>query len=127
MSFNSMPSPEVIAQIERNGRNQRLSNEIAISNSAPEIAKKIYEEAVSFQRNLSPEYDVAFQLVQFGMSVLVYVNNIGYIGHSLIVFSGIDTDGNPIELIQHTSQLNFLLIAEKHEVVLPKIQIGFQG
>lgn len=67
-------------------------------------------------------------LVQFNQSTTILVENIGYIGHTMISFHGKDTSGNPLELIQHISQLNFLLMAcKKSEPELPKRKIGFQA
>ncbi len=56
----------------------------------------------------------------------ILVESIGYIGDSLVVFYGKDSSSKPLELIQHTHQLNFLLyVAARPEPELPRRQIGF--
>ncbi len=58
--------------------------------------------------------------------VTILVESIGYIGDSLVVFYGKNSSSKPLELIQHTHQLNFLLyVAARPEPELPRRQIGF--
>lgn len=90
------------------------------------VAQNIFEEVIKFQSSLTEKEDVALSIVQFGMSTTILVDSIGYIGYNLIRFGGKDSSGKPLELIQHVSQLNFLLtIAPKVEKDIPKRKIGF--
>ena len=67
-------------------------------------------------------------LVQFGQSTTILVKGIGYSGYNLVCFHGEDTEGKPLELIQHVQQLNFLLtVVPKPVPEVPKRQIGFVG
>ena len=60
--------------------------------------------------------------------MIIFVESIGYIGSNLVVFAGKDSSGKPLELIQHISQLSFLMmVAPKPSVEAPKRKIGFAG
>lgn len=94
--------------------------------TAEKIAMQLYEEIIEYQNNLPDSEDVAIMLVQFNQSTTILVENIGYIGYTLISFHGKDNNGNPLELIQHISQLNFLLtVVSKPVPEAPKRRIGF--
>jgi hypothetical protein len=66
-------------------------------------------------------------LASFGQTVTVKITGIGYQGAKLIKFKGFITDTNaPVELLQHVSQLNFLLISlQRENTEEPKKTIGF--
>lgn len=65
-------------------------------------------------------------IVQFNQSTTILVESIGYIGYNLVRFVGKDNSGKPLELIQHISQLNFLLmVVPKPEKEPEKRKIGF--
>ena len=88
----------------------------------------LYNEIQRYQTNLPDEEDVAMMLVQFGQSTTILVKGIGYSGYNLVCFHGEDTEGKPLELIQHVQQLNFLLtVVPKPVPEVPKRQIGFVG
>lgn len=90
------------------------------------VAQNIYEEIKAFQATLPDENDVALSIVQFGGTTTMFVDSIGYIGYNLIRFGGLDSSGKPLELIQHVSQVNFLLmVAGKPDAEMPKRHIGF--
>lgn len=87
--------------------------------------EKLMEEIEAFQSNLSDEYDVCAQLAAFGTSILMYVTDIGYQNPDILYFYG-SVNGNEAQLIQHMSQLNFLLMAiKKEEPDRPPRRIGF--
>lgn len=124
-------SPEVMAQLEANQRDkQRIIDAAKIQqlSTAENIAKHIYDQVVKYQSNLNATNDVALVITQFSQSTTILVQNIGYIGYNLVCFYGRGTDGKPLELIQHISQLNLLLtVAEKSKPETPKRKIGFAG
>ena len=71
-------------------------------------------EIEEFQKNLSDEYDVAIALASFGNNTIMQVTEIGYQNPDILYFYG-TIDGNTVQLIQHMSQLNFMLMATKKE------------
>lgn len=107
---------------------QKMTNAAIIQEggTAKVIANYLYNEIINYQENLPDEEDVAMMLVQFNQSIIILVESIGYIGYNLVKFSGKDSSGKPLTLIQHVSQLNFLLkVVPKHEPEVPKRKIGF--
>lgn len=87
-----------------------------------DILKKSIAE---FENGLNDEQEVALQLASFGQSVVMQVTDIGYSNPSLIHFYGY-VNGARAELIQHLSQLSFLLtVVPKSDPEKPARRIGF--
>lgn len=66
-----------------------------------------------FEAGLDQEHEVGARIVQFGSSMQIHVQRVGYTTPSLITFSGRTSEGDPVQLIQHVSQLSFLLVSLK--------------
>ncbi len=99
---------------------------IANANLASEFHSRLAQRIRAFEAALDPSQDVGVQLVSFGQSITFHVTNVGFHNPSLIVFRGVLENGNPVELIQHVSQLSFLLVAMKRsEPEKPRRTIGF--
>lgn len=78
-----------------------------------------------FEAELDNDHEVAVQLAAFGHSVTMAVTDIGYSNPSTLVFYGFVGD-QPATLIQHMTQLNFLLLAvKKASPDKPPRRIGF--
>lgn len=104
------------------------ATEIQLGSTAEYVAYNLYREILKYQENLKNTEDVAMKLVQFSSTTTILVKEIGYSGYNLICFYGEDTNGKPLELIQHIQQLNFLLmVVPKIEPEVPKRKIGFVG
>ncbi|MCI8513105.1 MAG: hypothetical protein HFI93_00520 [Lachnospiraceae bacterium] len=87
--------------------------------------EKLKEQIVEFQANLPDTVDVWVQLASFGQSVLMVVDEIGFQNPDMLYFYG-TVNGNEAQLIQHTSQLNFLLMTQpKSEPQVKPRRIGF--
>lgn len=96
------------------------------SNLASEFAKHLLSQIRRFDSELDTEHEVGIKLVSFGQSITFHVDSIGFYNPSLVVFVGLTEDSNRVELIQHTSQINFLLLAlPKLQPNQPKREIGF--
>ena len=54
-----------------------------------------------FEAELDDETEVGVRLVNFGQSVTFHLSNISYWNPQLIRFDGIDSSGQPVQLIQH--------------------------
>ena len=99
----------------------------------PNLASEFYKRLVSmindFNRSLDSDNEVGVQICNFGQQITVYIDDISYWNPSLIVFHGSDTkSGNPVQLIQHVSQINILLIKlPKKNKEEPKRPIGFHS
>ncbi len=77
-----------------------------------------------FEQTLDPQHEVGLILTNFGQSITMQVTEIGYEESVLMIFKGY-VNGNFSTLIQHVSQLNFLLTAIEKEPGRPKRTIGF--
>lgn len=78
-----------------------------------------------FENGLDNEHEAALQLASFGQSITMAVTDIGYSNPNTIVFYGL-VNGQKATLIQHVSQLNFLLLSvPKADPKNPPRRIGF--
>ncbi|MEE3718219.1 DUF6173 family protein [Tumidithrix elongata RA019] len=95
------------------------------ANLASEFAKQLYERIIKFDQELDAENEVGMRLVSFGQTITFHVSDVGYYNPSMILFLG-NTEGNRVELVQHVSQISFLLMAlPKSNPESPKRTIGF--
>ncbi len=98
---------------------------LAEDNYASEFSKIILNEIQEFDNNLSEEFEVGLKLVSFGQTIMFAVHSIGFKNPSLILFEGV-YDNSPIKLIQHVSQISFLLTSlPRVNKEIPKTRIGF--
>jgi hypothetical protein len=72
-------------------------------------ALKAYVE--EFEGSLDAEHEVAVRLVSFGREFVFHAQEIGYTMPNVITFIGVTEDGEKVQLIQHVTQLSFLLKA----------------
>ena len=96
----------------------------------PYTAQNIYNELLEriqqFESALNQEHEVGIELVSFGQAAQFSVLRLGYTDPSIIWFEGVLADGSNVELVQHVSQISFLMVAIKRQhPEKPKAQIGF--
>lgn len=96
----------------------------------PNLASEFHDRLVKmindFDATLDQEHEVGMRLVSYGQTVQFHVEDLGYYNPSLIRFYGRTEDGSRVELIQHVSQISFLLLAVKRlNPEEPKRPIGF--
>lgn len=77
-----------------------------------------------FEKTLDSDHEVGLMLTNFGQSVIMVVTEISYEKSVLMIFKGY-VNGKMSTLIQHISQLNFLLTSVDKEPNRPKRTIGF--
>lgn len=113
-------------EIRANKQIEINASKIQLGSTAEIVAEQIHQAIVKFQSSLPEEDDVAVSLVQFNTSTTILVERIDYIGYTTICFHGTDSTGKPLELLQHISQLNFLLtVVPKPKPEMPRRHIGF--
>ena len=84
----------------------------------------IRKYVLDFQKGLDSEHDVGVWLTNFGNAVLMEVTRICFEYPVLMIFTGL-VNGREATLIQHISQLNFLLTTVPKEPDKPHRTIGF--
>lgn len=95
-------------------------------NLASEFHKRLVEWINDFDKSLDQDHEVGVRLVNFGQAVTFHLRDVGYWNPSLISFSGYTEQGEPVELIQHVSQISILLLKVKRQYPSqPKRPIGF--
>ena len=98
---------------------------VPIAYSYSDTQFEILEKYIrDFERTLDSEHEVGLILTNFGQTITMQVTEIGYEKSVLMVFKGY-VNGKMSTLIQHVSQLNFLLTAIEKEPEKPKTVIGF--
>jgi hypothetical protein len=75
------------------------------------------------KKELDPSLEIGARLVSFTANEVIHIDDVGYWGPDIIKFYGHTSDGRAVELMQHLSQLNVLLMAVK-PVAEPR-RIGF--
>ena len=93
--------------------------------SETEVAMEaIKTQVLRFQASLDTEHDVGLMLTNFGATTVMEIQSISITQPCIIVFKGL-VNCCPSTLVQHVSQLNFLLTAIPKPVEKPKNVIGF--
>jgi len=96
------------------------------ANYASEFYKRLMKWITDFDAALDQAHEVGVRLVSFGNSVVFTLQSMGYWNPSLVTFSGVTEDGSPVELIQHVTQINVLLMKlPRTDPSKPKRPIGF--
>ncbi len=86
---------------------------------------KIMKQIQNFEKELDNNHEIALLLASFGTTVLMQVADLGYQNPDLMYFWGY-VNGKYTQLIQHVSQLNFLITSiEKEDKSKPPKRIGF--
>ncbi len=93
-------------------------------NPVIEVCKAIKKYIEAFEKELDDEHEIAVTLTSFGGLIIFHAEHIGFSTPNLITFYGITEKGKRVQLIQHVSQLNFLLKAEK-KIEEKALRIGF--
>lgn len=84
----------------------------------------IKSRIMEYRASLDPEHDVALYLANFGQALLMEVVSIGYEAPASMIFTGY-VNGRLSELIQHISQISFLLTSVPKKPDAPRRAIGF--
>jgi hypothetical protein len=97
---------------------------ISLPNMAEYAVKAIYEEIADFESTLNSDYEIGMPVVGGPAGLCVHVREVYRFGTDKLVFVGIDSDQKPVRLIQHLSQLNFLMLAAP-KIGAVAVRIGF--
>ncbi len=82
-------------------------------NTVIDAHKSLLSYVQEFEQQLDEEHEVGVRLVSFGSEVKIHVHKIDYSPPNIITFYGVTANRENMQLIQHVSQLSFLLMAVK--------------
>ena len=103
------------------------ANEIAIASTADEAVEILKTVFADFENSLNPDEEIGLALTSFGAVRQIIVNRVIALSPALLQISGFENDV-PVSLVQHHSQLNFLLIpVKKATPEAPRRLIGFRS
>ena len=119
-------------QVDKDGNLQKESQ--AAPNAKPMAQKSpaewAYERIVmyiqNFEKTLDAEHEVGMGFAGSDAGSLK-IQGMGYFAPDIVTFYGNDMSGNKMQLVQHVSQLNVMLVAEpKAEPEQEPVRIGFK-
>ena len=84
----------------------------------------VYKEILDFEASLDDNHEMGMSIVGGPAGVCLHVREIYSYGTDKLVFDGMNSDGSPLRLMQHLSQLNFLMISAK-KIGQTAARIGF--
>lgn len=88
--------------------------------------EQLVERIKKFDNSIDEDFEVGVKLVSYGNIFQFRLTGLGYQNPHLMIFKGVLDDNSPIELLQHITQVNFVLIKlKKLEPDEPKRKIGF--
>ncbi len=96
----------------------------------PYLASDMYRRIVAlinnFEADMPDDLQAGGRLVSAG-NITFSIQDVGFWDPNMIVFYGELSDGSHVELVQHLSQLNLLLVAVKRtdDMEKPRRTIGF--
>jgi hypothetical protein len=99
---------------------------IAEASTADEICARLNAQIKMFDERLDQDHEVGIKLVTYGQAVTFRITNLAYDNPILIFFYGETSDGHRVQLIQHVSQISFILMAmNKPDPEQPRRAFGF--
>ena len=97
-----------------------------VAKSAKGLLARLAASIKEFEASLDPDVEVGINLASFGQAIQIHVKAIGYIDPNLIVIDGFTGASEPVRLVQHMTQLNFLLMKlPRLAPDVPRQPIGF--
>jgi hypothetical protein len=100
--------------------------DIQRASTAEEFCARVENQMKGFDADLDAEHEVGVRLVSFGQTITFHVSSLGFHNPSLIFFIGETPEGDKVQLIQHVSQISFVLMAmPKPDPDQPKRPFGF--
>lgn len=92
-------------------------------------ARSVYEYLVErariFETGLRSDQELGLKLANFGVAETLHVREIGFKNPNLIEFTGVLLGGEDATLVQHISQLSFLMIAVNPLEETEPFRMGF--
>lgn len=77
---------------------------------APGVLDRLLRWIGEFESELDDSAEVGARLVSYGDVFTMHLTDISYWSPQLVRFAGFDAEGRPMQVIQHVSQINLLLL-----------------
>ena len=87
--------------------------------------ERLVRSIAKFEEDLNQDQETGARLVTFDNQEVIHIEDLGYWGPNLLIFYGKSCEGKPLQLLQHQSQVNVLLVAVPKEGPKPR-RIGFE-
>lgn len=114
MDFKNFPSPRPIGVNDVSDLMSSLQeHQHRQANPVIRASENIRKYIETFEASLDPDHEVALRIASFGGVVTFHAETIGFAKPDLITFIGVTPEGDRVQLVQHFSQLSFLLKAVK--------------
>lgn len=95
-------------------------------NPVIKISECLEKQVRQIESKLNTDEEIMVMAASFGSQITFYVDSIEFSNPNIIIFHGTTESGKPTRLIQHYTQLNFLLqVAERHNPDEKRKPIGF--
>jgi hypothetical protein len=89
------------------------------------MVMRLAQAVAAFEAHLDADHEVGFSMVSFGAGQVLRFSDLGFWAPDLVLFYGRTDDGAPIQLIEHVSQVNVMLVAARKATPEPPRRIGF--
>lgn len=89
------------------------------------MVMRLAQAVAAFESKLDANHEVGFSMVSFGAGQVLRFEDLGYWAPDVVLFYGRTDDGAPIQLIEHVSQVNVMLVAARKASPEPPRRIGF--
>lgn len=97
----------------------------AVLQAAEQVYKHLLARVKDFQNTLPENYELGIQLANFGRERAVHVRGMGFRNPNIIEFYGLLDGKTQVAVVQHVSQLNFMLVAVPPAAEQAPYRIGF--
>lgn len=97
----------------------------ATLHAAEEVFNHLLSRVKDFQANLPAHHELGIQLANFGAERALHVRGMGFRNPNIIEFYGLLDGDKKVAVVQHVSQLNFLLVAVPPVAQQEPYRIGF--
>jgi Family of unknown function (DUF6173) len=88
------------------------------------VCENVIQQAKLFEESLSLDKELGAQLASFGTSILIHVKTIKPIPPNMIIFGGLNENGEAVSLVQHMNQLSVLFVAVD-KIASEPFRLGF--
>lgn len=101
--------------------------EIAALKRASDVGKKLVKHIIDYEKSIPSNMQAGGRFVSSSDGFVFSIERVGCWNPDILIFDGFTSNGSAVQLIQHISQLNILLVAvpRMDDTSKPRRQIGF--